>query len=389
MQYQDYWLLPSGITEILPEEAALLEDLRRKLLDLYARWGYEMVIPPMIEYVESLLVGGGKALDLQTFRLTDQLTGRMMGVRADMTPQVARIDAHHLKRDVPTRLCYWGTVLHTRPNNFAGSRSPMQVGAELYGYKGVSSDIEVLALMLETLRVVGLTEFHLDVGHVEIYRSLVNQARLDATQEIQLFDAIKRKAAVELAELLKTWRVETALATMLNSLIHLHGDNNVLTEARQQFKTAPAAVHHALDELEQLYAALDHTPLHFDLAELRGYSYHTGIVFAAYIDKHGEAIAKGGRYDDIGKIFGRARPATGFSTNLRTLVAFTPAPPKQLTRIFAPYSTLPNWMAKVQELRSQGKIVICGLPQQVGDAKMMECTKELRQTGSDWQIIDI
>jgi ATP phosphoribosyltransferase regulatory subunit len=389
MQYQDYWLLPAGITEILPEEAALLEDLRRKLLDLYARWGYEMVIPPMIEYVESLLVGGGKALDLQTFRLTDQLTGRMMGVRADMTPQVARIDAHHLKRDVPTRLCYWGTVLHTRPNNFAGSRSPMQVGAELYGYKGVSSDIEVLALMLETLRVVGLTEFHLDVGHVEIYRSLVNQAQLDATQEIQLFDAIKRKAAVELAELLKTWRVETALATMLNSLIHLHGDNNVLTEARHQFKTAPTAVHHALDELEQLDAALDHTPLHFDLAELRGYSYHTGIVFAAYIDKHGEAIAKGGRYDDIGKIFGRARPATGFSTNLRNLVAFTPAPPKLLTRIFAPYSTSPNWMAKVQELRSQGEIVICGLPQQVGDAKMMECTRELHQTGNDWQIIDV
>jgi ATP phosphoribosyltransferase regulatory subunit len=389
MQYQDYWLLPSGITEILPEEAALLEDLRRKLLDLYARWGYEMVIPPMIEYVESLLVGGGKALDLQTFRLTDQLTGRMMGVRADMTPQVARIDAHHLKRDVPTRLCYWGTVLHTRPNNFAGSRSLMQVGAELYGYKGVSSDIEVLALMLETLRVVGLTEFHLDVGHVEIYRSLVNQAQLDATQEIQLFDAIKRKAAVELAELLKTWRVETTLAIMLNSLIHLHGDNSVLTEARQQFKTAPAAVHHALDELEQLHAALDHTPLHFDLAELRGYSYHTGIVFAAYIDKHGEAIAKGGRYDDIGKIFGRARPATGFSTNLRTLVTFTPAPPKQLTRIFAPYSTSPSWMAKVQELRSQGEIVICGLPQQVGDAKMMECTRELHQTGNDWQIIDI
>jgi len=388
MQYQDYWLLPSGITEILPEEAALLEDLRRKLLDLYARWGYEMVIPPMIEYVESLLVGGGKALDLQTFRLTDQLTGRMMGVRADMTPQVARIDAHHLKRDVPTRLCYWGTVLHTRPNNFAGSRSPMQVGAELYGDKGVSSDIEVLALMLETLRMVGLSEFHLDVGHVEIYRSLVNQAQLDATQEIQLFDAIKRKAAVELAELLKTWQVATPLATMLNSLIHLHGDINVLTEARQQLQTAPAAVHHALDQLEQLHTALNHTPLHFDLAELRGYSYHTGIVFAAYIDKHGEAIAKGGRYDDIGKIFGRARPATGFSTNLRTLVTFAATPPKS-TRIFAPYSPAPSLMAKVQELRAQGEIVICGLPQQVGGATAMGCTKELHQAGDEWQLIDV
>jgi ATP phosphoribosyltransferase regulatory subunit len=388
MQYQDYWLLPAGITEILPEEAALLEDLRRKLLDLYARWGYEMVIPPMIEYVESLLVGGGKALDLQTFRLTDQLTGRMMGVRADMTPQVARIDAHHLKREVPTRLCYWGTVLHTRPNNFAGSRSPMQVGAELYGYKGVAADIEILALMLETLRVVGIESFHLDVGHVEIYRSLIHQARLDATQEIQLLDAIKRKATVELAALLSSWQVETQLATMLNGLIHLHGDVNVLAEARHLLQTAPAAVHHALDELEQLHSALDHTPLHFDLAELRGYSYHTGIVFAAYVDKHGEAIAKGGRYDDIGKVFGRARPATGFSTNLRTLVALTALPSEPL-RIFAPYSPLASLATKVQQLRSQGETVICGLPQQVGDAHAMGCSRELRQVGEDWQIIAI
>lgn len=388
MQYQDYWLLPAGITEILPEEAAILEDLRRKLLDLYASWGYEMVIPPMIEYVESLLVGGGKALDLQTFRLTDQLTGRMMGVRADMTPQVARIDAHHLKRDVPTRLCYWGTVLHTRPNNFAGSRSPMQVGAELYGYKGVSSDIEILALMLETLRVVGLHEFHLDVGHVEIYRSLVGLAGLDETQQLQLFEVIKRKATVELEELLNRWQINPELATMLNSLIQLHGDATILTQAREVFKTAPPAVHHALDELEQLHAALDHTPLHFDLAELRGYSYHTGIVFAAYIDKHGEAIAKGGRYDDIGKVFGRARPATGFSTNLRTLVALIP-PPMLPLRIFAPYDTDPSLVTEVQKLRAQGQIVICGLPQQVGGARQMGCAKVLQKNTNKWELIDI
>lgn len=388
MQYQDYWLLPAGITEILPEEAAVLEDLRRKLLDLYASWGYEMVIPPMIEYVESLLVGGGKALDLQTFRVTDQLTGRMMGVRADMTPQVARIDAHHLKRDVPTRLCYWGTVLHTRPNNFAGSRSPMQVGAELYGYKGVSSDIEILALMLETLRMVGLQEFHLDVGHVEIYRCLVGLAGLDETQQLQLFEVIKRKATVELEALLDRWQVAPELATMLNGLIQLHGDVTILAQAREIFKAAPPAVHYALDELEQLYAALDHTPLHFDLAELRGYSYHTGIVFAAYIDKHGEAIAKGGRYDDIGKVFGRARPATGFSTNLRTLVALIP--PRQFPlRIFAPYDADPSLMTEVQKLRAQGEVVICGLPQQVGDARQMGCAKMLQKNKDQWQLIDI
>lgn len=388
MQYQDYWLLPAGITEILPEEAAILEDLRRKLLDLYASWGYEMVIPPMIEYVESLLVGGGKALDLQTFRLTDQLTGRMMGVRADMTPQVARIDAHHLKRDVPTRLCYWGTVLHTRPNNFAGSRSPMQVGAELYGYKGVSSDIEILALMLETLRMVGLQEFHLDVGHVEIYRCLVGLAGLDETQQLQLFEVIKRKATVELEELLNRWQITPELATMLNGLIQLHGDATILAQAREVFKAAPPAVHHALDELEQLHAALDHTPLHFDLAELRGYSYHTGIVFAAYIDKHGEAIAKGGRYDDIGKVFGRARPATGFSTNLRTLVALIP-PPILPLRIFAPYSSDPSLMTEVQKLRSQGQVVICGLPQQVGEARQMGCAKQLQKNAEQWQLVDL
>lgn len=388
MQYQDYWLLPAGITEILPEEAAVLEDLRRKLLDLYASWGYEMVIPPMIEYVESLLVGGGKALDLQTFRVTDQLTGRMMGVRADMTPQVARIDAHHLKRDVPTRLCYWGTVLHTRPNNFAGSRSPMQVGAELYGYKGVASDIEILALMLETLRAIGLHEFHLDVGHVEIYRSLVSLAGLDETQQLQLFEVIKRKATVELEELLNRWQVTSELAAMLNGLIQLHGDATILAQARQLLKTAPPTVHHALDELEQLHAALDHTPLHFDLAELRGYSYHTGIVFAAYIDKHGEAIAKGGRYDDIGKVFGRARPATGFSTNLRTLV--TLISPRQFPlRIFAPYSSDPSLMTEVQKLRAQGQVVICGLPQQVGEARQMGCAKQLQKNAEQWQLVDL
>lgn len=387
MNYQERWLLPAGITEILPDEAAHLEILRSRLLELYASWGYQLVIPPMIEYLESLLVDRGDALDLQTFKLTDQLTGRLMGVRADMTPQVARIDAHQLKRNVPTRLCYLGTVLHTRPNNLVGSRSPLQVGAELYGYEGIASDAEVLSLMLETLRETGIFDFHVDVGHVGIYQSLIQQTPLSSTDKNQLDDAIKRKASAEIHALLK--EVSPPLRNMLSELVQLNGDRSVLTEARQLFATAPPEIHAALDELEHLSVQLSQVPLYFDLAESRGYNYHTGVVFAAYVDKHGQAIAKGGRYDISQKLFGHFRPATGFSANLRTIVSLIEPETPPHTAIFAPALNDTTLVATIKQLRQQGKIVISELPNQPGNAKDMGCDRELRLTAQGWQVVPL
>ena len=416
MSYQDRWLLPAGIIDSLPEESAHLEKLRRRLLDVYTTWGYELVIPPLMEYLESLLVGTGQILDLQTFKLTDQFTGRLMGIRADMTPQIARIDAHRLRREVPTRLCYWGSVLHTRPNLFSGSRSPLQVGAELFGYQGVDSDIEILSLMLETLKITGITDFHVDIGHVEIYRCLVAQAKREIKQaqpsiptmaiqadreatgkksqlafETQLFDAIKRKAGTEVKTLLSQWNISHSLRHMLSELPQLHGDAQVLQAARRLFTPDQPDVHMALDELEQLQTQWRGIPLHFDLAELRGYNYHMGVIFAAYAPQHGQAIAKGGRYD-IGKAFGCSRPATGFSTNLRTLVALQPEIPAiKPTAIFAPPAPADSVLAArlattIQQLRAQGEVVIGRLPHQTGDAQAMGCDRELRLTATGWQV---
>ena len=224
MNKTDRWLLPEGIEEVLPEQAKRLEQLRRTLLDTYESWGYDLVMPPLIEYLESLLTGTGNDLDLQTFKLTDQLTGRLMGVRADMTPQVARIDAHQLNRETPTRLCYMGTVLHTRTDGFAGSRSPLQVGAELYGHAGIESDVEVISLMLETLAKSGVAAPFVDLGHVGIYRELVKQAGLDREQEATLFDSLQRKANTEIAEYLKDWKLDSKIASAIAALTDLNGD---------------------------------------------------------------------------------------------------------------------------------------------------------------------
>jgi ATP phosphoribosyltransferase regulatory subunit len=385
MNSKDRWLLPAGISEILPNEADYLEKLRRRLLNLYASWGYELVIPPLVEYLESLLFKKGDALDLQTFKLIDQLTGRLMGVRADMTPQVARIDAHHLKRQVPTRLCYLGTVLHTRPNNFAGSRSPQQVGAELYGYEGIAADIEILSLMLETLREIGITEFKVDIGHVRIYQNLIEQTNLNPSEKEDLFDAMKRKAVTEINELLL--KVSPPLRQMLSDLVQLNGDRNILKEARQVLSAASPEIQTALDDLEALSLSpqFNDVSLHFDLAESRGYNYHTGIVFAAYVSKHGQAIAKGGRYD-----VGYNRPATGFSTNLITLLSLLENTPSGKTSaIFAPAQNDVKLVATVQKLRQSGEVVISGLANQIGNAQAMGCDRELRLMADGWEVVSL
>ena len=295
----DRWLLPEGIVDLLPMQAEPLEKLRREILNLFHSWGYELVMPPFIEYLDSLLTGTGSDLDLQTFKLTDQLTGRLMGIRADMTPQAARIDAHHLKRDVPVRLCYMGTVLRTRPDGFAGSRSPLQVGAELYGHSGIESDVEVILLMLEMLNTIGIQEMQLDLGHVGIFRGLGRQAGLNPEQETVLFDALQRKARAEIDEFLSQLDVKSGIKSMLASLIDLNGDEEVLDAAREQLKMAAQSVIEALDNLYQIAQALRRklpsASLYFDLAELRGYQYQTGVVFASYVPGYGQEIARGGR----------------------------------------------------------------------------------------------
>ena len=393
MNNTDRWLLPEGIEEVLPEQAKRLEQLRRTLLDTYESWGYELVMPPLIEYLESLLTGTGNDLDLQTFKLTDQLTGRLMGVRADMTPQVARIDAHQLNRETPTRLCYMGTVLHTRTDGFAGSRSPLQVGAELYGHAGIESDVEVISLMLETLSTSGVATPFVDLGHVGIYRELVKQAGLNEEQEATLFDCLQRKANTEIAAYLKDWKLDSNITNAIAALTDLNGDESILSKAKTVLKAAGNGVLSALDELtniaELLKKRLPDVNVHYDLAELRGYNYHTGTVFAAYVAGRGQAVALGGRYDDIGEVFGRARPATGFSTDLKTLLSLSTHKNNQVAAIFAPADNDAGLQKEITELRQQGEKVICGLPGQTGNAQDMGCNRQLVKDGSGWQVKDL
>jgi ATP phosphoribosyltransferase regulatory subunit len=386
------WLLPEGIDEVLPPEAWQLEAVRRRLLDLFRAWGYELIIPPFIEYLESLLTGTGRDLELQTFKLTDQLSGRLMGIRADITPQAARLDAHQLRRDEPTRLCYLGTVLHSRPDGFAGSRSPLQLGAELYGHAGVESDVEIVCLMMETLAAAGVGDVYLDLGHVGVYRGLARAAGLDAAQETTLFDALQRKAEPEIEALVRELRVSEPLAGMFRALAELNGGAEVCARAREQLAGGPADVLAAIDYVEtvgrELERRLPGVPVHVDLAELRAYHYQTGIVFAAFVPGEGEEIARGGRYDNIGREFGRARPATGFSADLKTMlrVAGSAVPADAPPRLFAPAIVDAGLEAAIAELRAQGRVVVRELPGQVGDAVAMGCSQQLVYTGGTWVI---
>ncbi|MEO5574576.1 MAG: ATP phosphoribosyltransferase regulatory subunit, partial [Gammaproteobacteria bacterium] len=348
---------------------------------------------PLVEYLESLLTGTGNDLDLQTFKITDQLTGRLMGVRADMTPQVARIDAHRLKRDVPARLCYLDTVLHTRPDGFSRSRNPLQVGAELYGHAGIESEIEVLCLMVEVLMLTGISDVHIDLGHVGIFRGLAREAGLTAEQEGLLFDALQRKDKAEIEDFLNRLTLTQDQRRRLVSLVELNGDDEVLDEAEASLKGAGAEVQNALANLRTLaHAARRQLPamtLYFDLAELRGYHYYTGAVFAAFVPGHGQAIAQGGRYDDIGRVFGRARPATGFGADLKTLIALAPpAAASQVSGILAPELDDPKLLALIHDLRGEGERVIRLLPGQQGSAKDMNCDRVIVKRDNSWIVID-
>ncbi len=385
------WLLPEGIEEVLPSQARYLEKVRQELFQLFDGWGYDLVIPPLVEFLDSLLVGTGNDLELQTFKLTDQLSGRLMGVRADLTPQVARIEAHHLKNQGPTRLCYIGEVLRTRSEGFGRNRSPLQVGAELYGHSGVESDFEVLQLMVESLSTAGITNTHIDLGHVTIFRLLADAAGLNESQEQLLFSALQRKAKPEIKELLSQCVLNQSLHDMLSGLADLNGAEDVLLEARALFESAPEGVLKALDELQWLADAMRNRypelPLYFDLAELRGYRYQTGVVFAAFVPGHGQEVARGGRYDDIGRAFGRARPATGFSLDLKTVVGLlATVPAEKPVAIFAPCSSDPELTELVNRLRQQGHRVLNELPGQKIDFTESGCNQILEKKNDRWEV---
>ncbi|MGH8560034.1 MAG: ATP phosphoribosyltransferase regulatory subunit [Methylococcales bacterium] len=390
----DRWLLPEGIQEVLPDEAQRLETLRRELLDLFALWGYELVIPPFIEFLDSLLIGTGHDLELQTFKLTDQLSGRTLGVRADMTPQVARIDAHNLHRDEPTRLCYLGTVLNALNDPLEKSRSPLQVGAELYGHAGIDSDLEIAQLMLETLAIAGIRNVHMDLGHVAIFRGLAKQAGLDKTRESKVFEIMQRKAVPELNELLESCRLQEPVREMLAQLPRLNGHQGVLERAANVLSESNRDVMEALQYLEEfsqrLRVRFPLLPINFDLAELRGYHYQTGVVFAAFVPGYGREIARGGRYDEIGKVFGRARPATGFSADVKVLASLTLHVPNNCPcAVFAPAANDPDLDEKIRDLRMAGRVVIQELPGQAGGAEQMNCGYRLERQDDDWLVVQL
>ena len=384
------WLLPDGIEEVLPTEASLVETARRQVLDLFRAWGYEFIVTPHIEFLESLLTGAGQDLALRTFKVTDPHSGRQMGFRADITPQVARLDAHSLRQAGPARFCYAGSVVHAKPRAMTTSRSPIQIGAELYGDASVAADIEVISLMLETLDSVKVADVHMDLGHVGIYRGLVQAAQLSAIIEEQLFDALQRKAVSEVRAL--TADLAPDLAVMFNALGQLCGGREILNAAQTILQSASAEVQQALCELIAVADALTERfpelPLYFDLSELRGYHYHTGVVFAAFVPSVGQSIAQGGRYDDIGAVFGRARPATGFSTDLKTLVSLgNGVQPSALEGIWAPLETDPALWQTILRLRREGVRVVQALSgQTVADAAAAHCKQQLVKQGSDWTV---
>lgn len=382
----DRWQLPDGIEEVLPVQAATAEQLRRRLLDLYRSWGYQLVIPPLMEFTESLLIGLGKDLDLLTFKLTDQLSGRAMGIRADITPQVARIDAHSLAEPGVTRLCYAGSTLHTRPKSLLASRSPIQLGAELYGDNSLAADVEIVRLMLATLEAAGLGDagITLDLGHVGVYQAVLASAGLSEEQEQTVFDALQRKSIPDLQLALDG--VDAASADMIIALVDLHGDESVLANARELFADRAPDALAAVDALQEVAtdirrqrAELD---IYFDLAELRGYHYHTGIVFAAYVPGHGEALANGGRYDNVGEVFGRARPATGFASDLKALLALVPPVGDTRGAISMPDSDDPALAAIVNTLRASGEIVINCLSTEPDP----RCDRQLSEEDGQWQV---
>lgn len=381
------WLLPEFIEDVLPAEAARMEQMRRTLLDLFHLHGYRLVIPPMLEYLESLITGAGEDLDLATFKVVDLLTGRLMGVRADITPQTARIDAHLLNQQGVTRLCYAGSVLRTRPDGLAQTRQPLQVGAELFGHSGVESDIEIQRLLVKGLQAVGIQGLQMDFSHVGIFRCLVQRSKIPEGQEQSLLAALQSKDKSAMSELMAG--LGSKVQGALLALADLNGDIEVLDRAAQVLPPYDE-IRHALQELRTSAAKLESEGVlvSFDLAELRGYHYHSGLVFTAYAQGYAGPLALGGRYDEIGSTFGRARPATGFSLDLRGLTTALP-PAKNGKAILAPSAEDAALEARIAELRASGEVVIADLPGHEAHRAELGCDRMLVKQGAEWAVVTI
>jgi len=376
------WVLPEYIQDALPAEAAKLEDLRRRLLDAFRLNGYQLVSPPLLEYLESLLTGAGQDLHLKTLKLVDQLSGRTMGVRADITPQVARIDAHLLNRKGVARLCYCGSVAHAVPSSLTATREPLQLGAEIYGHAGIEADAEVIRLLAEALQIAGVGTSRIDLGHVGLFKALAQKAGLLPDREEALFDCLQAKDLPGLRELLVDVADDVRFALLM--LPTLYGGPEVLANAREVLPR-DAEIQSALDDLEQLAARLAGLPISFDLADLRGYHYHSGVVFAAYGGNSPVALALGGRYDSVGRAFGRGRPATGFSLDLRELATQVPDPHMNGS-VLAPDSREPGVAEAVAALRAAGESVTIELPGHDGTWREAGCDRRLVLRGGAWQV---
>ena len=380
------WVLPDHIADVLPSEARHIEELRRELLDTARGYGYELVIPPLLEHLESLLTGTGEALGLQTFKLVDQLSGRMMGLRADTTPQVARIDAHLLNRRGVTRLCYCGPVLHTRPDRPHATREPLQFGAEIYGHAGLEADLEALLLALDCLKATQVANLTVDMADARIVRSLLSEVAVDADALARIHAALAAKDASELAQL--TQKLPAAAREGLRALISLYGDEKVLLEAKKCLPPVPA-LHEALANLKWLAGHLQGARVSFDLGDLRGYAYYSGARFAIYTPGASDALVRGGRYDEVGAVFGRNRPAAGFSLDVKELVGVAAQRPLRAA-IRAPWldgtKDAAEARAAIAALRDQGETVVCVLPGHESQADEFLCDRELAQAGGKWIV---
>ena len=376
------WVLPDHIADVLPSEARHIEELRRGLLDTARCYGYELVMPPLMEHLESLLTGTGEALDLQTFKLVDQLSGRSMGLRADTTPQVARIDAHLLNRKGVTRLCYCGPVLHTRPDRPHATREPLQFGAEIYGHAGVEADLEALQLARECLRIAEVRDTTVDLADVRIVRNLLAGVTVGPQLLSAIHAALAAKDAQELRALTRDFPVESREGLL--ALLQLYGDSSVLVEAEKALHRVPG-VSEVLSNLKWLASRLDGATVTFDLADLRGYAYYSGARFAIYARGASDALVRGGRYDEVGAVFGRNRPAAGFSLDIKQVVGVVP--PRALkAAIRAPWGEGADVHAAISELRSAGETVVCVLPGHGSEVDEFHCDRELVQVAGRWVV---
>ena len=376
------WLLPENIADVLPSEARKIEELRRALLDNFRLYGYELVMPPMLEYIESLLTGAGQDMGLRIFKLVDQLSGRTMGVRADMTTQVARIDAHLLNRNSVTRLCYAGSVLHTRPSGLYATREPLQIGAEIYGHAGLEADAEIQELVLASLTLAGISQVRLDLCHVGVLRAIIADDPKARACESELFTLLEAKDIPGLRTLTQDFKGVTQKALL--ALPSLYGDASTVERARRELAIIPRVIE-ALDELEFLIRLAGRAMVTVDLADLRGYHYHSGVMFAVYVPGLPNAVARGGRYDHVGEAFGRARPATGFSLDLRELARLMPSAQRKAA-VRAPWGNEPGLRARIAELRSAGEVVIQVLPGHENDQDEFDCDRTVVFENGNWVL---